>query len=370
MNYPCRVLHVFGRMDRGGAEMRTVALLRHLRSSGIVQHFCVLSGEAGHLDNEIRSLGGKIHYLKLNAGFIPRFLTILREGGYDVVHSHVFYVSGLFAMLGALSGVEKRVVHFRSMSDGAPKTLGRKARNRLLRIMIDFFATDILAVSEGAMGQAWRSNWNNDSRCQVVYNGFDPALDSPLSNPKAVRTRLGISQDCRIIIHVGRLDAAKNHHQLVRIFAQMYARQSNLHLLLVGKGSNGTEAELRSFLHDKGLEHSVTFAGVREDVPCLLAAADLMIFPSLWEGLPGAVVEARLSGLPVVASDLPGVREIARHLGGIDLLSPNADTHLWVDTAFLRLNSHHRNCPDWEATPFSIHACASAFQRIWLGKES
>jgi glycosyltransferase involved in cell wall biosynthesis len=95
-----------------------------------------------------------------------------------------------------------------------------------------------------------------------------------------------------------------------------------------------------------------------------------MIFPSLWEGLPGAVVEARLSGLPVVASDLPGIREIARHLGGIDLLSPNADAHLWVDTAFLRLNTHHRICPDLEGSPFSIHACASAFQRIWLGKES
>ena len=370
MNNSCRVLHVFGRMDRGGAEMRTVALLRHLRGNGIVQHFCVLSGEEGHLDNEIRSLGGKVNYLKLNSVFIPRFLSLLREEGYDVVHSHVYYVSGLFAMLGALSGVKKRVVHFRSMSDGALQTPGRRARNWLLRAMIDLFATDILAVSEGAMEQAWRANWRKDIRCQVVYNGFDTVLYSSVTNPRAVRARLGIGPNCRLIIHIGRLDAAKNHHQLVRIFAQMCARQPNLHLLLVGKGSNGLEAELRSFFHDKRLEHSVTFAGVREDIPCLLAAADLMIFPSLWEGMPGAVVEARLSGLPVIASDLPGIREIARHLGGMDILSLNSDIQSWVETAFLRLNTHHRSIPDLEGTPFSIHACASEIQRIWLGRES
>ena len=76
---------------------------------------------------------------------------------------------------------------------------------------------------------------------------------------------------------------------------------------------NGYQASVREAVERRGLAAKVTFAGERADVPRLLKAFDVLLFPSKWEGLPGAVLESCAAGLPVVASDIPGVLEIGRH---------------------------------------------------------
>jgi glycosyltransferase involved in cell wall biosynthesis len=143
---------------------------------------------------------------------------------------------------------------------------------------------------------------------------------------------------------------------------------ANLRLLLVGGGDRAVETELHTFFRVQGIEQLVTFAGLRKDVPTLLAAADLMIFPSRWEGLPGAVIEARISGLPVVASDLPGVHEIARHLGGVKILGLEADDQSWSEAGFEYLNPRRRQIPELERTPFSMHVCSATLESVWFGK--
>src|SRR5436190_1275673 len=84
---PINILHLFGRMDRGGAEMRTLELMRHVDRDRFRLEFCALSGEAGDLDEEIRSLGGRVHLLRLGASFGWKFRRLLRERRFDVVQS-------------------------------------------------------------------------------------------------------------------------------------------------------------------------------------------------------------------------------------------------------------------------------------------
>jgi hypothetical protein len=98
------ILHLFGRMDRGGAEMRTLDVMRRADRGRFRLHFCALSGRRGELDEEIRSLGGEVHLLPLSASFPWKFRRLLREGRFDVVHSHVHYPSGYLLRLAAKEG--------------------------------------------------------------------------------------------------------------------------------------------------------------------------------------------------------------------------------------------------------------------------
>src|SRR5579864_7335487 len=89
-----RVLHIFGRLDRGGAEMRTLEVMRALDRARWGFEFCCLSGLPGELDEEARSLGGKVHLLHLGPTFPLRFRALLRANGFQAVHSHIHWPSG------------------------------------------------------------------------------------------------------------------------------------------------------------------------------------------------------------------------------------------------------------------------------------
>ena len=147
MTTPMRVLHVFGTMNRGGAELRTLDVVRRSAGDGVVHEFATLTGREGVLADEIRALGGAVHPCALDASFAPRFIALIRRRRISVVHSHVFLTSGLVLALARAAGVPRRIAHFRSTSDGQPSTLRRRAYRRAMRALLDVAATDILGVS-------------------------------------------------------------------------------------------------------------------------------------------------------------------------------------------------------------------------------
>ena len=329
---PVKVLHIFGRMVRDGAEMRMLEMMRALDLERYQFHFCTLEGRPGDLDDEIRALGGVIHADRLSLGLPWRFRRLLREQRFDVVHSHVLLSSGFFLRLAAREGVSLRVAHFHSTGDGRPTTPRRRVQRAVMRQWVDRYATHLLGVSEGAMA-AWSPRWRADPRCQVVYDGIDVAPFAQLPDRHAVRSEFNLPEECQLYIHVGRLAAPKNHERLIAIFAEIARADPSAHLLVVGRGGNDIERVLRARVADWGIADRVVFAGMRFDVPRLLTAADLLLFPSLREGLPGAVLEACAAGTPTLASDLPGVREIAARCPEVRYLSLEAGDTDWASTA-------------------------------------
>jgi len=375
---PLRILHIFSRLNCGGAEKRTLEVARYIHSHPELRqriHFdyCVLSGLPGSLDEEARALGGTIHYLPLRrASFAGRFMTLLRTGGYNIVHSHVHRSSGLLVELAGLAGVPGRVVHFRSQSDGK-NNVWRWPLRWLLRRSIDHAATRILAVSRSVMEGVWGINWTEDHRCQVIYNGInvDPSSETPdLEDRARLLLTLGLPPDARLIAHVGGYRPPKNHDRLIEIFGHLRRRDQRSHLLLVGDCSNGQERLARQ-IAARGLADAVHFLGVRDDVPLLLRAVDVMVFPSLWEGLPGAVLESLAVGTPVVASDIPPHREIASLLPGITCVSLNASDECWANC----INSLSRPTPEERAaaslrfaqSPFTLDRCVASLVVAWEG---
>ena len=353
--------------------MRTLDILRRLDRRTEKLGFVALSGLSGELDDEARALGAEIHLCRLNAAFPWRFRRLLRQGDWDVVHSHVQLSSGLILRYARQMGIPIRIAHFRSVSSGRPGHFARSLQERLMRHWLDLSATLILGNGESSIGYGWRADWTEDPRCAVIHNGIDTSTFSMPAETEAVRREFGWPADCQLGVHIGRMDPAKNHLRLIEIVGNLAQRLPSLRFLFVGRENGAISQSLRSRITSLGLEQRVALTGVRNDVPRLLKAADVMLFPSLWEGLPGAVLEARAAGTPVVASDLPSIREIAEHLGGVHCLPLTLSNEMWVrriSSVMSSVTEAQRSSArvQVEQSVYSIDRCVDAHRLAWSGE--
>ena len=368
---PIRVLHVFGRMQPGGAETRTLEIMSRMSPAEYCADVCALSGLTGSLDDRVRALGGDVIPIRLNAGFPRRFLSLLRRDPYDVVHSHVLYTSGLVLALAAAARVPMRVAHFRAMHDGHHSTLRRLAQRALMRRLIDRYATDIVACGVGAMDAVWRKGWRSDPRCQIIYNAVDPARFASPGGGDQVRADLRIAAGERVYLHIGNETREKNHGRLLAIFAAILSRDPSSRLVLAGAGTNDPAGATARAAREHHIEHCVHALGVRHDVPRLLAAADALLLPSIAEGLPGVVLEACAAGVPVLASDLPGVREVAARLALVQTLPLTAADAEWAAAAAAlpaeaeRIRLRQTAADAFRASVFHIERGVELHRALW-----
>src|SRR3954467_14241493 len=141
-----RVLHVFGRLLRGGAELRTVELAESFHGERVQSDFLVLSGLDGPLDERVRAAGGEVIKCRLDAQFPSHLYRLLREQQYDVVHSHVHYFSGVILAIARLAGTPGRIAHFQTtVRNDKRDSVWRSAQLAACRRLLQLFATDVLA---------------------------------------------------------------------------------------------------------------------------------------------------------------------------------------------------------------------------------
>ena len=369
-----KVLHIFGQMERGGAELRTLATMPYLQKAQVNYEFCVLSGKQGVLDNDIRTQGGEVHYCPLGLLFPLHFIRLLKKEKIDIVHSHVAMVSGFILLLARIAGVKQRIAHFRNTHDTAHNSLARKLRNRLLHKFIDLFATNILGVCKAALKVFWSADWQADKRCQAIYNGLPQvnyqvkAQDfwQPFFTTKQAAKSPSIQAP--IFINVARMAEQKNHLFMVEVIAAYQAKYGDTTLVFIGK----EDRQIKQALVDKAValncQHCLYFAGEQSDVYPFMHNSDAMLFPSKWEGLPGAVIEAASIGLPVIATDLPGVVEIAEYLPAVKPVSLTQSADYWADIlAQSQQQAAQRSAQAHAFTesPFSIHQCAQALLNVY-----
>jgi glycosyltransferase involved in cell wall biosynthesis len=368
---PIRVLHIFGIMNRGGAEMRTLELMRNIDRNQFQFEFCCLSGMSGALDDEIRSLGGAVHLLKWEGGFTCKFRSLLQHGKFDVVHSHLHHFSGYIVRLAAREKIPVRIAHYRVAVDDKPNIGARRLYVALMKHWIRKYATEIVAVSEDAMNRGWSANWRLDPRCKVIYNGLEfTARDRDACRQELWR-ELELPANERLCINVGRMaPRQKNHERLIEIFADLSRRISPVCLLVVGLHPEEYREKLARIAATCGCTGRIIFLGVRTDVDRLMTAADLMIFPTFYEGLPGVVLEACAAELPVLASEIPPVGEIAKHLSGVHQLPLSASNSTWGAAALGLLQNRQSRTSEETAvqfalSPFSLKTALDHMEQIY-----
>lgn len=271
--------------------------------------------------------------LNIAVGFSPREVFRLRrfikeggkEGGFDLIHCHGMRAA-LFGRLTALSLLWKRprvvfTVHgFATPHYRFLKRTGLLWLERALSPVTDA----VICVSEAEREAFTRAGLAADDKVRVVWNGIDlDRFRAVRLEKKARRLELGLPVGAFLLTTVCRLYQPRDLDTLLRAFASVRREMAQAHLLIVGDGPDRSQVE--QAIEALGLGESVTLAGIRRDVPEILAASDLFVLASArWEGLPLTVLEAMASGLPAVVSDVGGTGEALQH-GVSGLLVPPRD---------------------------------------------
>lgn len=298
---PIRVLHVFGALNPGGVETLVLNVYRCIDRTKIQFDFALTQGVKSLYDDEVIGMGGRPFYFDQNRSMASNLSKILKEHGpFQVVHSHVYFYSGAVLYIASRHGVPIRIAHAHNTSFGQVYTWKRKAYEWLMRRLILRCATVLLGCSKDACEFVFGPNCMEDSRCSVLCNGFD--VKAFLFNQKdRDRIREEYNLNDRLVVgHLGRFEEQKNHRQLVEQFAALYRMRPDASLLLVGRGS--LMNSIREKCKKLGILDSVVFAGAQKQPAAFLSAMDVFLFPSLYEGLGSALIEAQANGLHVVTS--------------------------------------------------------------------
>jgi len=261
--------------------------LRTLGVTGVTSddHAFAVEGAANPLDYAVAPL---------------RFLSVVRRERPDILQSFLTY-DNLIARVARLVAPETVVITGIRLVPTGEHDVAQRLDNLTTR-----FADHVVSNSESG-ARFVRNYWVPDDRVSVVNNGRDLSKFER-DPPAGLRESLGIPEDAPIVGTVGRLIDRKGHDELLDAWATVSEERPDAHLLVVGDGPRRSHLEARaSYL---GIDESVHFAGLRDDVPDLLAAMDAFVFPSHYEGLPGALLEAMAAGLPCVATPVDGNSEL------------------------------------------------------------
>lgn len=292
------VVHVMGKMNRGGAESLVMNLYRNIDKQRIIFDFVVHTDEICAFDNEIKSTGGRIfHAPKYNGRnhyqYISWWKNFYKEHEeIKIVHGHIRSTAIIYLNIAKKYGL-KTIIHSHSTSNG----VGVIARIKdLMQKPIPRIADYRFACSKIA------GEW--------LFGKYDFILFKNAIDLKEYQYNECIREKYRdklqffdniVYGHVGRFHESKNHIFLLNTFAKIHSINQNTILLLIGDGP--LREEIKKEIQILHVEDAVKLVGVREDVPNLLQAIDVFLFPSKWEGFPVSVIEAQAAGLPCFVSN-------------------------------------------------------------------
>jgi glycosyltransferase involved in cell wall biosynthesis len=274
--------------------------------------FDFLTSIEGSFEEEIEKMGGHVyripHILKGGPIRYRHSLTFFfkEHKEHKIIHSPMDKMGGLVLYEAKKAGIPIRIAHSHSTnSEGG--WLERKVKQYYGRYLRDA-PTDRIACSADA------GRWlfpDATDRITVLRNGivFDDYLFSEEVREHK-RDELGLSRSDKVLLHVGRFDKAKNQKFAIDVFNAICEDNKDYHFLLAGTGELfDTFKEYANTLnsHDR-----IEFLGLRDDIPGLMAAADALIFPSIYEGLSLVLIEAQTSGLPCVITDTLAAESIIR----------------------------------------------------------
>ncbi len=350
MQEPVRILHVFGRLNRGGAESRVMDLYRHIDRSRVqfdfLVHYQVTAEDAARiptllreaaeesaaertagtsarlssrmlyalrpredLDEEVLAMGGRIYVLPRFTGTnLVSYRRACRElfavhHDFSAVEGHMTSTAAVYLPIAKAAGVPVTIAHARSAGVDA----GLKgAATRILRHSLAKRCDVMMSCSREASISVFGRRAYESGRIMNVPNALELsafAYDPDLR--RSVRERYGIPADALVIGHVGRLDPVKNHVYIAGIGKELRRLQDRRQIVYLFAGKGPLQEEIRRSFAAAGLGGQLIFTGQleRRETAGIYQAFDVFVFPSLYEGLPGTVLEAQAAGLPCVIAD-------------------------------------------------------------------
>lgn len=332
-----RVLHLINSLGVGGGERFAVELVRRLDRERYEPRVVCLY-EAGELQDRLDSANVPVEVLglglKLRAAGWERVWRALRTRRPDIVHAHLPEACWYGAPAAWMARVPVRICHVQNSQWRWSSKLRRLDRTA------SAFATQVIACSDAARRFCETEVGVRPGKIQVIHNAVDTDRFRDLPSRDEARRRLSLPSGIPVLTCVASLTKQKGHRYLLTAMMRIREALPATELLLVGDGP--LKDDLSRLARELSIDEHVQFLGPRHDVPSILAAADVFVLPSLWEGLPLVLAEAGAAGLPTVATGVDGNVEIVSDGTTGLLVSPENPGDL-ADAAIALLKSPERS---------------------------
>ncbi|MFP4057986.1 MAG: glycosyltransferase [Candidatus Brocadiia bacterium] len=325
-----RILYVITELDVGGAENTLFHLATGLDRDLFEPRVAALFGDGPvaqrlrRRDIPVQSLGGRRRW---PLAALWRLRRLAAQA--DIVHSFLFHAN-LAARLAVLGARPAAVV---ASARVAERT---RPRRRRLEVLTHRLVDAQVCVSTGVRDFFAAGGFPRE-KLVVVPNGVDVARFE--GRDPAFKDRLRLGPDTPLVTTVGRLHEQKGGTYFLRAAASILRSRPDCHFLVVGTGP--LEEKLRAEAREFGISRQVTFLGFYDDVPAVLKATDIFVLPSLWEGMPNAVLEAMAAAVPVIATRVEGTVDLIEH-GVTGILVLPRDVPALVSAALRLLEDRER----------------------------
>jgi len=298
-----RIVHIIPSLDRAGAEKQMALLLRDLPRNELDLHVCAMT-RGGALEADLHNAGVPVTVIgkrwKVDPLAYRRLRSYLREMQPDLVHTWLFAANAYGRAAARSVGVKHTVAGERCVD--LWKTWYQWEVDRRLAP-----ATDRIVVNSPAIRDYSVELGLPAEKFLVIPGAVESPPPSDVTRPQLC-AELGEPEDAQLIGAVGRLWPQKRVKDLIWAFELMHVLDDRARLLVIGDGPQ--RRMLERFARSLELDHAVLFLGHREDVLRIMPHLDVLWLGSDYEGLPNAVMEAMACGVPVVATDIPGCREL------------------------------------------------------------
>lgn len=319
-----RVLHVVSSLGMGGAETWLMQILKYQNAHKELDFpkmdFLITNGKKDVFDKEAANLGAQLHYITLDKDstfhFIRDFRKLLKDNNYAAIHNHQDYLSGWHFLFGLFRLPPVRITHVHNPSyqiyENYGTSFGRRAKLKIGAFLVRLLATHIKGTSRQILKEYKlndiKTHGNEPSPLYCSFDIRKMELDNKKAHLDLVK-EFNLKVDDKIVLFLGRMDYSMdmNHPQnhknsafALHICSQLKGK--GYKFLFVG-ANDYILKEFLSLAQSLEVADDIKVLGLRSDVPEIMAASNLLLFPSRGEGLGMVAVEAQAAGLPVLASD-------------------------------------------------------------------
>ena len=329
------ILIITGAMDVGGIENQLMHLLRNADKEKFQIDFTSTMPEAFYR-SEIEALGGKFILIpemshKNPLPYCKALYRIMKDGKYDIVHSHELFHSGIVLLIAKLAGIPGRFVHAHNWQDGSgdgkKRGLVRTVYNTVMRWLILACSNQQLACSTLAGKFLYGEKCTRKGSYHLVFNSVDTAKFLDQYDQQETGE---FCDGWRNVLQVGRVTTVKNQLFLTEIAAEMKKRGKKIRILCAGSGDPDYMEAVNQAISRNGLHDYIQMLGVRSDIDVLMRKASAFVLPSHYEGMPLVLIEAQASGLPCVVADTFS-HEVDFEIGKLQWLPLDGDAARWAD---------------------------------------
>lgn len=292
-----KVVQIVPEFCLGGGEIMAEKLIYGLKKAGCEVVAVSMYNYHSAITDRLEKNGIRVEYLDKKSGFdfgqFIKFYKLLKKEKPDVIHNHLYSLK--YVMPGAV--LTKVPVRIHTVHNVASKEVG-KTTGILHKIFFKWFRVVPVGLTKFIQGTVMEKYGLSSAQAPYVLNGM-PVDEYVKKTDYTSNTN---------ILHVARFHESKNHRGLIEAFEMLHRKYPDVKLNLVGTGE--LENEIKELVNSKGLQDSVFFKGLLDDVKEEMSKADIFCLPSNYEGMPMTIIEAMASGLPVAATAVGGVPDM------------------------------------------------------------